>query len=101
MLHQMGGWLRQQFVQRLIQQRNGALASEAGASAQVQVINERLSRLQPEIEERITDYEHRIAGLERELSGANEVTRELIKTRIGLARKELEIEKAKSNLVWN
>ena len=101
LFQQMTGWLRQQFIQRLIQQRNDALAGQAGASAQVQVINERLNRLQPEIQERIADYEQRISGLERELLGANEVTRELLKTRISLARKELEIEKAKSNLAWN
>jgi hypothetical protein len=101
LLQQMAGWLKQHFIQRLIQQRNEALASEAGASEKVQVINERLNRLQPEIQERIAEYERRISDLERELSGANEVNRELIKTRISLARKELEIEKARSNLVWN
>lgn len=101
LLRHLAGWLKLAFVQRLIQQRNEALTSQNDASRQVEMINEKLTRLHPEIRERVAEYERRIAQLERELNGANEVTRELIKTRISLARKELEIEKAKSNLVWN
>ena len=101
LIHQLGGWLKQQFVQRLIQQRNEAVSAQVEASGQVNLLNERLTRLNPEIRERVVAYERRIAQLERELGGANEVSRELIKTRISMARKELEIEKAKSNLVWN
>lgn len=95
------GWLKTAFVRRLIQQRDEAITSQADVSQQVEVINKRLTRLHPEIRERVADYERRIAELEKELEDANEVTRELIKTKISLARKELEIEKAKSNLVWN
>jgi hypothetical protein len=101
LMQQLAGWLKQHFVQRLVQQRNDALAAEAHATSQVDLINQRLTRLQPEIRERVAEYERRIAQLERELTGANEVSTELIKTKISLARKELEIEKAKSNLVWN
>ena len=101
LIHQLGGWLKQQFVQRLIQQRNEAVSAQAEASGHVNLLNERLTRLHPEIRERVVEYERRIAQLERELNSANEVSRELIKTRISMARKELEIEKAKSNLVWN
>lgn len=101
LMRQLAGWVKQHFVQRLVQQRNDALAAEAHATGQVDLINQRLTRLQPEIRERVAEYERRIAQLERELTDANEVTSELIKTKISLARKELEIEKAKSNLVWN
>lgn len=101
LMQQLAGWLKQHFVQRLVQQRNDALAAEAQAAGHVDLINERLTRLQPEIRERVAEYERRIAQLERELTDANEVSSELIKTKISLARKELEIEKAKSNLVWN
>jgi hypothetical protein len=101
LIQQLGNWLKLQFVQRLIQQRNEALAAQADASRQAEVLSDRLTKLHPEIRERVADYERRIAQLERELSTSNEVTRELIKTKISLARKELEIEKARSNLVWN
>lgn len=101
LMRQLAGWVKQHFVQRLVQQRNDALAAEAQATGQVDLINERLTRLQPEIRERVVEYERRIAQLERELTGANEVTSELIKTKISLTRKELEIEKARSNPVWN
>jgi uncharacterized protein (DUF342 family) len=101
LIQQLGNWLKLQFVQRMIQQRNEAVAAQADASTQVQGLNDRLTKLHPEIRERVADYERRIAQLERELNTSNEVTRELIKTKISLARKELEIEKAKSNLVWN
>lgn len=94
-------WLKTAFVRRLIQQRDAAIAAQVDVSQQVEVINKRLTRLHPEIRERVADYERRIAALEKELKGANEINRELIKTKISLARKELEIEKAKSNLVWN
>lgn len=94
-------WLKTAFVRRLIQQRDAAIAAQTDVSQQVEVINKRLTRLHPEIRERVADYERRIAALEKELKGANEMNRELIKTKISLARKELEIEKAKSNLVWN
>ncbi len=101
LIQQLGNWLKLQFVQRLIQQRNEAVAAQADASHHAEVLSDRLTKLHPEIRERVADYERRIAQLERELSTSNEVTRELIKTKISLARKELEIEKAKSNLVWN
>lgn len=101
LVQQLGTWLKLQFVQRLIHQRNEAVAAQATASEQVELLNDRLNKLHPEIRERVADYERRIAQLERELTTANEVSRELIKTKISLARKELEIEKARSNLVWN
>jgi len=101
LMHQLSAWVKSQFVQRLIQQRNDALTAQASASEHVEILNDRLTKLDPEIRERVADYERRIAQLERDLSTANEVSRELIKTKISLARKELEIEKARSNLVWN
>jgi uncharacterized protein (DUF342 family) len=100
-IRQLSGWLKRVFVQRLIQQRNESVAAQAAASDQVEQLNARLTRLHPHIRERVAAYERRIAQLERELASANEVSRELIKARISLARKELEIEKARSNLVWN
>ncbi|HAV65051.1 MAG TPA: hypothetical protein DCY13_22110, partial [Verrucomicrobiales bacterium] len=100
-VNHLAAWLKSLFVQRLIQQRNDAVAGQASASGHVEELQARLGRLNPEIRERIADYERRIASLERELKDAGEVNRELIRTRILMARKELEIERARSNLVWN
>ncbi len=101
LMNNLAAWLKLRFVQRLIEQRNEAMGAQAEASNQVEVLSDRLTKLHPEIRERVAEYERRIAQLEHELNSSNEVTRELIKTKISLARKELEIEKARSNLVWN
>ncbi|GEM_PF-2389125 len=101
LVNQMSRWLKEQFVIRLIDQRNEAIHNQAGASSKVDQINTRLNKLQPEIQKRIAGYEKRIAALERELGESNAMNKELILTRIKMAKKELEIEKAKSNLAWN
>jgi len=100
-IQQLTGWLKLEFVRRLISQRTEALATQTAAADQLDSLNDRLTKLRPEIRERVAEYERRIAQLERELDTANEVSRELIKTKISLARKELEIEKARSNVAWN
>lgn len=101
MIRHLAAWLKLAYVQRRIRQSNEARDSQENASRQLQDVNERLDRLHPEICECVADYERRIAGLERKLKGANDFTRQLIESKIFMVRKELEIERAKSNLVWN
>jgi hypothetical protein len=97
----MARWLKEQFVSRLIDQRNEAMDNQRAAASRVDQINVRLGNLQPEIRKRIADYEKRIVALEKELVESNAVNKQLIRTRIQMAKKELEIEKARSNLAWN
>lgn len=101
LLDQMSRWLKEQFIVRLIDQRNEAIDNQAGASSKLEQINTRLNKLQPEIRERIATYERRIEDLEKELLESTAINRELIQSRILMARKELEIEKARSKVTWN
>jgi hypothetical protein len=61
----------------------------------------RLEKVQAPLQERLQAYERRIADLEKELTVKGEENRELIKAKIQIIRKQLEIEREKNRLEFN
>ena len=82
-------WLKTTFVQRLVSQRQQLLENEEDATRRARVIEEKLTRLQTSLQERISAYETRILRLEEELSAATSENRDLIREQIELLREKL------------
>jgi hypothetical protein len=61
----------------------------------------RLARIQPAIAEKIRQYEQRIQVLEQEIEEKDQETRDLLRAKLVLARKELDAEIARNRLDWN
>ncbi len=93
--------LKNRLVQALFAQRQALLHNEAAASQRVAILEERLARLQPAIAEKIRGYEKRIQALEAELDEKDQETRDLIRAKLVLARKELDAEITRHHINWN
>jgi hypothetical protein len=61
----------------------------------------RLARLQPAIAEKIRAYEQRIENLEKEIDEKDQETRDLLRAKLVLARKELDAEISRNRIDWN
>ena len=88
-------------VRALIFQRRDLLETHRQAATQVNQLEERLTKLPPQLQSRIKAYERRIAELEKELSDKAEENRELIRAQIVRVKRELEAEKPRNRLKWN
>jgi hypothetical protein len=93
--------LGQSVVQRLFAQRGQLIDTQETATAQTAELEQRLEKVQTNVQERFRVYETRIAGLEKELAAAEEQNRDLIRAKIALAKQELEAERARNPVDWN
>jgi hypothetical protein len=93
--------LGQNVVQRLFAQRGQLISAQQEATAQTAELEQRLEKVQTNVQERFRVYETRIVGLEKELAAAEEQNRDLIRAKIALAKQELEAERARSPVDWN
>ncbi|MGN6385243.1 MAG: hypothetical protein ACTHMT_03290 [Verrucomicrobiota bacterium] len=82
-------WLKTQFVQRLLFQRQEMITTEQEATRRTLVIEEKLSQLQNVLQEQIAGYESRIQRLEHELTAATSENRDLIRAQIDLLKEKL------------
>jgi hypothetical protein len=93
--------LKNRLVQALFTQRQVLLHNEAAASARVAELEARLAKLQPAIAEKIRAYEKRIQELEAEIEEKDQETRDLLRAKLILARKELDAELTRHHVDWN
>ena len=93
--------LKNRLVQVLFAQRQELLANESVATRRVEELEARLAKLQPAIAERIRGYERRIQLLEQQLEEKDQETRDLIRAKLVLARKELDAEVSRHRINWN
>ena len=82
-------WLKTTFVQRLLTQRQQLLSNEDEATRRTLAIEEKITKLQSSLQERISAYETRILRLEDELSAATSENRDLIRGQIDLLKEKL------------
>ena len=87
-------WLKGKIVQRLALDRAQLLEAQRTAVAKMQVVDERLAKIESQISERNRVYEKRIEELEQELIEAREENRELIRAKIAQVKAEMEKERA-------
>ena len=94
-------WLSEKLVQRLISQRASLLDTHSKAALEMAELVERLEKIHAPLKDRLLAYERRIVELEKELAIKGEENRELIRAKIQLTRKQLEIEREKNRMDLN
>jgi hypothetical protein len=83
-------WLKQKLVQQLVSDRAQLLATQQAAALKVLAVDERLAKIERQIQQRKEEYERRIDDLLKELIIAKEENRELIRAKIALVKAEME-----------
>lgn len=83
-------WLKRRFMQRLISERQQLLAVQEEARRKAQAVDDRLAKIEHQIQQRNHEYEARIDDLLKALITAEEQNRELIRAQIALLRAEME-----------
>ncbi len=92
---ELARWLRGGVARRLVSDRAQLLEAQRMAAMKIQVVDERLTKVEQHIEQRTRDYEKRIDELEIELTEAREENRALIREKIAQVRAEMERERAR------
>lgn len=90
--------LKETVVQELAAQRRELLKAQEEAALEIAAIIHRLDAVQAPMQERLRAYEARIRELEKELSARNAENRELLKLKIDLIRRQLEVERVNNRL---
>ncbi len=101
LLAQLARWMSDKMTRRLVEQRAELLSAHQKAAVEVAELEARLEKVQAPLQERLAAYESRIAELEKELLAKGEENRELIKAKIQIIRKQVEIERDKRRLEFN
>jgi hypothetical protein len=83
-------WFKQKAVQRLVSDRERLLATQQAAGLKVLAVDQRLAKIEHQIQQINRDYERRIDDLLQELVAAKEENRELIRAKIALVKVEME-----------
>jgi hypothetical protein len=87
---QLSRWLKQKLVRKLIEDRKDLIESQQAATLRVLAVDQRLDRLESQIQEQNLAYQRRIEELSRELLVAREENRELIRAQIVKVKAEME-----------
>jgi hypothetical protein len=95
LIPQLSHWLKQKLLRRLIADRAQLLGTQQVATLKVLGVEERLARIEQQIQRQNSAYQERIEALTRELIVAKEENRELIRARIAQVKAEMEAARAK------
>jgi len=93
--------LKETVVQELATQRRELLKVQEEAAMDIAAMIRRLDSVQTPMRERLHSYETRIQELEQELTARNEENRELLKLKIEMIRRQLEVERVHNRLEFN
>ena len=88
-------WLKKKFVRRIISDRAQLLSAQESAAFQAIQVDERLARIEKQIQQQTESYERRLEELTLELVAAREENRELIRARIALVKLDMESVRAR------
>ena len=92
--------LKETVVQELATQRRELLKAQEEAALEIAAMIRRFDSVQAPLQERLHSYEARIQELEKELSALNEENRELLKLKIDMIRRQLEVERVHNRLTF-
>ena len=79
-------------------QRAQLLKMQQAGAAQVAELEQRLMRIQSQLQSRLTAYERRIAELEQEVSAREQANRELLAARVQMVKQTLEAAKSRESV---
>lgn len=91
----LGRWLEQKVVRTLAADREQLLDSQESAALKVKAVDERLDRIERQIQIQTLGYEQKIQELTQELAAAKEENRELIRVRIAQVKSEMAAVRAR------
>jgi len=92
--------LKETVVQELATQRRELLKAQEEAALEIAAMIHRFDSVQAPLQERLHSYEARIQELEKELTARNEENRELLKLKIDMIRRQLEVERVHNRLTF-
>jgi len=92
--------LKETVVQELATQRRELLKAQEEAALEIAAMIRRFDSVQAPLQERLRSYEARIQELEKELTALNEENRELLKLKIDMIRRQLEVERVHNRLTF-
>jgi hypothetical protein len=88
-------WLKQKLLHKLVTDRSRMLETQHTATLKVAAVEERLTRIEQQIQRQNSTYQERIEALTRELAAAREENRALIRARIAEVKAESEAARAR------
>jgi hypothetical protein len=94
-IQEISGWLKQKLVRRLVTDRTELMQAQQIAARMATTLDDRLGRIEEQIQKQNQAYVHRIEALNRELAEAREENRELIRERIAQVKAEMEAARAR------
>ena len=86
----LSAWLKQKFIRRLLLDRDELMATQHAATMKVLAVEERLTKIEAQINLQNLGYQQRIDELTRELIAAKDENRELIRNQIRQVKAEME-----------
>lgn len=78
----VSAWMRDRFLNRLLNQRKELVETQNVSTHQVSELEERVSKINSLFQDRIDDYESRIAELENDISTKEQLNKELLRSKI-------------------
>jgi DNA anti-recombination protein RmuC len=94
-IKELSAWLKQRLVGKLLSDRAQLMQAQQLATKMAYTLDNRLSRIEAQIQQQNQAYIRRIEELNRELAAAREENRELILERIAQVKAEMEAARAK------
>jgi hypothetical protein len=85
-----GQWLKEKLVRRLMRDRTDMLRAQHEATLKALAVDERLAKIELQLQRQNQAYERRIEELTRELAVAKEGQRELIRAQIDQVKAEMD-----------
>ena len=89
-------WLKQKLVRKLIADRADLMRTQQVATLQMRRMDERLAKIERQVQDQNRAYEQRIEELTRELLSAKEENRSLIQARIDQVKAEMRASRARA-----
>ena len=94
-IQELSGWLKQKLVRKLVSDRAQLAQAQHLATRMATTLDNRLARIEAQIQQQNQAYLSRIDELNRELAAAREENRELIQERIAQVKAEMEAARAR------
>ncbi len=90
LIRQMSRWLKQKLARKLMADRTRLLEGQRAATEKARTVEERLARVELQIQQQSLGYQQRIEDLTRELTASKAENRELIRAQIRQVKAEME-----------
>jgi hypothetical protein len=94
-IRELSSWLKHKLVQRLVSDRAQMMEAQQLATRMATTLDNRLARIEAQIQKQNEAYVQRIEELNQELAAAREENRELIRERIVQVKAEMEAARAR------